>query len=179
MLALASVIILVACVSPPASPIPTVTPQPTPDISRPPDIDLTTATTYPDGRPITDQRFAGVQVVVNGDVRVFDDIGRMVIQQMASSQEIAASWVRDYEEEVWIPANEAVFVGSANLVTPRGSGLLAVDSAERAILLARTLGGRTLTWVEIGEYLADGSSDAPLPSSDGSGLGGLLEVDGK
>lgn len=174
-------ILATACESQP--PTPTVTPplvtttRPTVDPTLPPEIDFASATTYPDGPPVADERFAGVLIVENGDVRLFDDIGRMVTYQMLSSQGITGVWVRDYEHDRWIAAEDATFVGSTNLVTPRGSGLLAVDSVERALLLVLQLNGRTLTYDEIAPYMVEGLTDPPMPVSGGPGLGGLLVVD--
>lgn len=141
----------------------------------PPTLDLTIAPTTPDGRPVSDPRFAAVLVTAQGETRLYDDIGRLVAQLAA--QPVAAAWVRDYERATWLPAETAVYVASPNLVTPRGSGLLAVTTPEQALLLARTLGGRTLVWDELPTYMAGGLADPVLPASGGSGLGGLLEVD--
>ncbi len=162
----------------------TTTPEPAPeptrppvDLSLPPAIDFATDMTYPEGRLVTDPRFAAVLITATGETRLFDDIGRMVIQRAAADQPIVAVWVRDYETADWLPGETALFVGSPNLVTPRGSGLLAVGSAERAQQLARELSGQVLAVTELPTYTTAGPALSPPPSGGGLQLGGLLEAE--
>jgi hypothetical protein len=130
--------------------------------------------TYPDGRPIADPRFAAALVMPDGETRLFDDIGRLVIH--AVNETGAAAWVYDYDTAAPIPAADAHFVAARDTVTPRGSGLLAVGSAERAEQLARETGGRVLAWADLPAYLqaaAEAPPPAPPPSGDDT-----LEADG-
>jgi nitrous oxide reductase accessory protein NosL len=150
-----------------------------PDPARrvgPPDVDWTAATTYPDGRAITEPRFAAARIAETGETYLFDDIGRLV---SASEQAGDASglWVRDYEVGGWLDAATAVYVASPRLVTPRGSGLLAVGDVERAWELARQLGGRVFDFDQLAGYLAAAAA-APPPAPGGLELGGVLVKDG-
>lgn len=173
-LCLALLTCLAACAVPPGAPS-----LPALDLESPPIVVFGSDTTYPDGRTLVDPRFAAAFITANGEWRLFDDIGRMVLQRAVAGQEIAATWVHDYESDLWLPAESAYFVASINLVTPRGSGLLAVHSPERADQLARELSGEVLALTAVPAYLAAGAAD-PLPQpSGGLELGGLLEADGK
>lgn len=184
-LLLAVTAVLAACrtepVLPPTATPPTATPATAApahlDASQPPSLELATALTYPDGRPLGNPRFAAAVVTTGGELRLFDDIGRMAGHLPEAGDDVAAVWVIDYDTGAWLDAADATYVGSANLVTPRGSGLLAAATPESARRLARELSGTVLALDEIAAYLATASAD-PLPEpSAGFEMGGLLEAD--
>lgn len=144
-----------------------------PGASGPPDVDWATATTYPDGRAIAEPRFAAALIAQTGETFLFDDIGRLVTEATQVDDPSGLLWVRDYESESWLDAATAVYVASPRLVTPRGSGLLAVGDVERARVLAQELGGRVFAFDQLAGYLAAAAAAAPPPPG-GLDLGGVL-----
>ncbi|MFO7664624.1 MAG: hypothetical protein R6X18_18835 [Chloroflexota bacterium] len=149
-----------------------------PDLHSPPSISFGVDTTSPDGRTIDDPRFAAILVTTSGDTSRFDDIGRMLASYLLSEEPIIAAWVYDFELEIPIPAESAIFVASPTLVTPRGSGLLAVSDADRADILVLQNRGQILTWDELPDYMTTAFETLPVsPPSTGGGLGGLLEAE--
>jgi nitrous oxide reductase accessory protein NosL len=149
-----------------------------PDLLSTPEISFGVDTTTPDGRTINDPRFAAILVTNSGEISRFDDIGRMLANYQLSEEPIATAWVYDFELEIPIPAESAIYVASPNLVTPRGSGLLAVTDADRADVMATQNRGRVLIWDELPGYLTTAFETLPVsPPSTGGGLGGLLEAE--
>jgi hypothetical protein len=147
-------------------------------VLEPPDINFGVDTTTPDGRVISDPRFAATFVTASGVTGRFDDIGRMLVNYLLWEEPILTAWVYDFESELPIPAESAVFVASPSLVTPRGSGLLAVSDADRASILAIQNNGQVFTWEELPDYLISAFEAQPMsPPSTGGGLGGLLEAE--
>lgn len=145
---------------------------------QPPPLTIGVDTTFLEGRPIEDLRFAAVYITRNSEIRRFDDIGRMAIYLSQQSNEPSVSgWVFDYETAEPIRTESAFFVASTSLVTPRGSGIIAVADSERADLLARQNGGRVMSWDETTNYLTSAPDFPLMPSTSGGGLGGLLEAD--
>lgn len=135
-------------------------------------------TTYPDRRTINDPRTAAAFVTQAGDVRWFDDIGRLLSHAAGGGEAPATMWVHDYEKEVWLRADAARYVASPTLVTPRGSGIIAVGSDEAAGRLALATSGRVLTFEELPGYLAAAAAlDLLPPAGGGLELGGVLEAD--
>lgn len=150
--------------------------DPTDGRLTPPVIRVGQDTSYPDGRPIEDGRFVASLVTATGEVRRFDDIGRLPAQVADPAEPVAAAWVYDYETAEPVAAQAAFYVGSLNLVTPRGSGLLAVSTADRARVLANLNAGQVLAWEELPGYLI-AARDAPLFPAAGGSTGGLLEAE--
>jgi hypothetical protein len=149
-----------------------------PAVLEPPAINFGVDTTTSDGRVITDPRFAAAFVTASGVTGRFDDIGRMLGNYLLWDEPIVTAWVYDFESELPIPVESAVFVASPSLVTPRGSGLLAVSDADRANILAIQNNGHVLTWHELPGYLTSAYESRPMsPPSTGGGLGGLLEAE--
>ena len=147
-----------------------------PASSAPPEIIAGRSTAHPDGRIITDLRFAASLTVPAAETIFFDDIGRLVGYLAAHDATDPAAWVYDYDSLAPIPAATAHYVAARDAVTPRGSGLLAVGDAARAEALARATGGRVLTWADLPGYLAAAAGappPAPPPQQDN-----VQEVDG-
>jgi copper chaperone NosL len=87
---------------------------------------------------ISDERFAGEIVTVDGDVFKFDDLGCMNTY-LARHQEHASSarFYKDYLSKEWLSADKAIVVPTG-LFTPMGSGLAAFkDSSEMRQVVRR------------------------------------------
>ena len=114
---------------------------------------------------ISEPRFAAARVDAAGQAAVYDDIGCLVLDAATASQDGWRWWVHDYETDAWVSADAAVFVRVPSLMTPMGSGLIAVADAEAADRLARVLGGARVPRAELSDVVAalparTGPSDA-------------------
>lgn len=74
----------------------------------------------------------------------FDDIGCMVEFLQENESLPYALWVSDYNSGEWVRANNAWFVHSEDVVTPMGSGVVAVSNESAARELAARLSGTVL-----------------------------------
>lgn len=144
---------------------------------EPPAITAGVDLTYPDGRVIEDLRYAAVYRAAGAEIRRFDDIGRMMTFLSQETEPVSIYWVFDFDKAEPVNADTAYYIASPKLVTPRGSGIIAVADPERAAQLARENGGRVLGWEELDDYLAAVPEIPIMPATSGGGLGGLLEAD--
>ncbi len=81
---------------------------------------------------IVQERFAGEIRAPDGQFLKFDDLGCMLGRLRAEpALGRAPAWVVDFETGKWIEARSAAFALS-QVRTPMGSGLLALESEERA-----------------------------------------------
>lgn len=100
------------------------------------------------GMIISEARFAAAYITKQGQWRFFDDLGDMLVFYISHDEEVADSWVHDYELEDWLKAESAFFVTSSALHTPMGHGMVAVTSREHADRLADQTDGTVLTFAE-------------------------------
>lgn len=146
-----------------------------PDLSQPPDIVAGVSTTYADGRVIEDLQFAAAYYTVDGEARLFDDPGRMVTHLDEAEVEVASSWVADYDTGQLLPASDAVFVVSPMLVTPRGTGTVALSTLARAQRVAIENQGQVIALAALPAfYAAVAEFDALPPPSPDIEFGGLM-----
>jgi nitrous oxide reductase accessory protein NosL len=61
------------------------------------------------GMIIEDARFAAAYMTTEGEPRIFDDIGDMLVHQLEKGEMVHVHWVHDYETEAWLRA-EAAFL---------------------------------------------------------------------
>lgn len=92
---------------------------------------------------VSEERFAAV-ALVEGVPHRFDDLG--CLARWAAGRELAGAsiWVHDAASAEWLEPVEAVFIRSAERVTPMGSGWLAVSPAHAREF--RSAGSETLDW---------------------------------
>lgn len=98
---------------------------------------------------ISDERFAAGYVLPGGEVRVFDDIGDLVLWLAERPEEGAVPFVHDYESHAWLRAESAFYVRSPEIRSPMGFGLAAFATKERARALAAGKQGEVLTWQQL------------------------------
>lgn len=98
---------------------------------------------------INEPQFAAAYLVQNGDPRLFDDIGDMVIHLQKSGDRPVAVYVHDYEHQHWFDASGAHFVRSARIATPMGHGIVALENRAVAEKLAGETGGEVLSWDQV------------------------------
>ena len=90
---------------------------------------------------IGDARYAAVLVTVAGEAQKFDEIGCLIRYRAQHPEPPRAVWVHAYRTDEWLAADQAVFVQSAELATPMGSGIVALANEEEARGVARQTSG--------------------------------------
>lgn len=98
---------------------------------------------------ISDERFAAGLVEPGGDALVFDDPGELIAQVQEEGLKDRRVWVHDYLTKKWIDGTQAFFVVDNDLMTPMGTGVVALESRDEAERLAAEKGGQVMTWQEI------------------------------
>ncbi len=116
---------------------------------RPPDIAYGKDPCAECGMIISDPRFAAAYVTRDGQARLFDDIGDMVVYHRKHSEDVAVFYVHDYETRAWIDATHAFFVSSPRVHSPMGYGLAAFSDRSRAEAFAREHGGEVKDWARL------------------------------
>lgn len=76
---------------------------------------------------INEARHAAAYVSSQGQARRFDDVGCMVIYHHKHGEDVASFWVRDFDSQEWIRAEQAVFVRRGTIHTPMGFGIIAFE----------------------------------------------------
>jgi copper chaperone NosL len=106
------------------------------------------------GMIIEDARFAAAYMTTEGEPRIFDDIGDMLVHQLEKGEMVHVHWVHDYETEAWLRAEAAFFVQTTDIHTPMGYGLVALAEEGRATAVALRHNGRVFTFNEIQQETA-------------------------
>jgi copper chaperone NosL len=102
------------------------------------------------GMIISEAKFAAATIDTRGGVHKFDDIGGMLTFHMDHPEvQVRAYFVHDYDTQVWLRAETAVFVESDSIHAPMGSGIAAFASREAAEQLAARSSTRVLTFDEL------------------------------
>ena len=81
---------------------------------------------------INESRYAAGYVTLEGQVKRFDDIGCLLIYHKKHQENIAHFWVKDFDTQKWLKADNAFFVRSDSIQTPMGFGIIAFGTAESA-----------------------------------------------
>jgi len=101
---------------------------------------------------IADPRFAAELVTRTGKVYPFDDAGCLAtfaVSGPVGPERVHSVWVTDFRHPgTFIPAQDALFLRTAQVRTPMGSNLLAVPRAAGDSLRA-ALGGTLLDWGQV------------------------------
>lgn len=97
---------------------------------------------------VSEERFAAAYVTPGGEARRFDDLGCLTSLLQERPEPVREVWTHDHETRAWLRGRAAVIVRAPGLVTPMGTGLVAVADEERARALAARTGGAVLTYDE-------------------------------
>ena len=119
--------------------------------AEPKPLDIVTGDTcYRCRAPITEKHFAAEFVTKDGFVRKFDDISCMT-QHAAKvgKKNIEAYFVADFPSQQWLKGEEAFFVQSEQINTPRNSGILAFKTQAQAKALADQYKGKLLKFDDL------------------------------
>ncbi len=124
------------------------------DMDAPPQIVYGRDTCARCGMIIEDARFAAAYMTADGQPRIFDDIGDMLVHQSEKGEAVHAFWVHDYETEAWLRGEEAIYVLTTDIHTPMGYGLVALAEEGRATAVALRHNGRVLAFSELQQETA-------------------------
>lgn len=125
---------------------------------------------------INDQRFAAAWTDAAGETLKFDDVGCLVAFIAAEPKAEGRRWIRGYQADAWLDAEQAYFVHGPQLQTPMASGLAAVSSEQAAEALAGEWQGTTLRFADLPRFLqARQRVPETVPDSAGAHLIHLRE----
>lgn len=96
------------------------------------------------GMIISDRAYAAAYRTTGGEVRLFDDLGEMILYHQRQRETVATFFVQDYETRTWLRTDEAYHVVSPELRTAMGTGVVALASPVNAQALAARLRGQVL-----------------------------------
>lgn len=85
---------------------------------------------------ISEANFASAYWTTGGEARRFDDMGEMLAFMQSNPEERASTWVHDVNTAEWLRAEDAWIVMNAGLMTPMGTGIVAVANEDDAKALA-------------------------------------------
>lgn len=119
------------------------------EADEPPEIRFGRDTCSRCGMIISEERFAGGLVADNGEQRVFDDIGEMVMTVKEEGLGSQRVWVHDYESAEWVDGTTAIYVATESVITPMGSGLLAFQQRADAEAFVEENEGTIMTWEDV------------------------------
>lgn len=85
---------------------------------------------------ISEENFASAYWTAAGEARRFDDMGEMLSYMSNNPEEIASTWVHGVNTAEWLRAENAWFVMNSGLMTPMGTGAVAVATETDAKALA-------------------------------------------
>jgi hypothetical protein len=95
--------------------------------------------------PIADLKFAAEFVSKDGFVRKFDDFGCLIANaRRVGKKNIKAFFVMDIRSSTWTPAEQASFIKSDKIMTPRNGGIMAFKDSAAAQEVAKKLNAETL-----------------------------------
>lgn len=85
---------------------------------------------------ISEENYASAYWTAGGEARRFDDMGEMLQYMHSNPEERASTWMHDVNTAEWLRAEDAWIVMNAGLMTPMGTGIVAVANEEDARALA-------------------------------------------
>lgn len=107
---------------------------------------------------ISEANYASAYWTVDGQARRFDDLGEMLAYMSKNPEETASVWVHDVNSAEWLRAENAFFVVNSGLMTPMGTGIVAVaDEAAAAALAYGEEGARVMVFTDLLAEMASGS----------------------
>jgi hypothetical protein len=96
---------------------------------------------------IAEKQYAAEFITKDGFVRKFDDIACMAqhAKGKVKKENVEAYFIMDFPSQQWVPAQEAKFVKSDKITTPKNSGILAFKDPAKAQALATQFQAQLLT----------------------------------
>lgn len=81
---------------------------------------------------VEDSQSATQSILTDGTPRIFDDVGCMLAYLQETNDEVAISYVIDYDSGEWLDITEATFVHDQSIQTPMSYGFIAFSTEEAA-----------------------------------------------
>jgi len=119
------------------------------DASTPPTLRLGEDVCTRSGMIISEPAYAAAYRTADGDERLFDDIGEMVLYNREHNEQVVAFWVHDLATHEWLRADSAHYVVSPSIHTPMDFGVAALGTEADARQQAAQVMGRVLTFEEL------------------------------
>ncbi len=120
---------------------------------------------------ISEENFATAYWTADGEARMFDDMGEMILYMHDHPEEIASIWVHDMHTAEWLRAEEAWIVMNAGVNTPMGTGVATVAHEDDARALAFDQdGAMVMTFDEMMEKMASGELMIMMGGGHGGGM---------
>lgn len=108
------------------------------------------------GMIVSEEAQAAAYRLPDGNLRIFNDLGDMVLYHRLNGEDVHIFWVHDYQTGEWMHAPDAFFVATEDLVTPMGHGIAAFTYEAGAEHLANEHSAPIYRWDELLEApLAD------------------------
>ena len=101
------------------------------------------------GMIISDEGQAAAYRMADGQLRIFDDLGDMVLYHRLNDEDVHVFWVHDYQTGEWIQASDAFFVATEDLITPMGHGIAAFTYEAGAQHFAGEHGAPIYEWNDL------------------------------
>ena len=119
------------------------------DLLATPDIEYGQVICAQCGMIVSDESHAAAYRLADGDLRVFDDLGDMVLYDRLNSENVHVFWVHDFQTGDWMRAPDAYYVATDDLSTPMGHGIAAFTFEAGAEHLAGEHGAPVYRWEEL------------------------------
>ena len=101
------------------------------------------------GMIISDEAQAAAYRLADAGLRIFDDLGDMVLYHRLNGEDVYIFWVHDYQTGEWMHADDAFFVATDDLSTPMGHGIAACTYEAGAEHLSEEHGAPIYRWSEL------------------------------
>ena len=101
------------------------------------------------GMIISDESHAAAYRLPGGQLRIFDDLGDMVLYHQLHDEEVFLFWVHDFKTGEWLHATDAYYVATDDLNTPMAHGIAAFASEDGAAHLAEQYGAPFYQWDDL------------------------------
>jgi copper chaperone NosL len=109
---------------------------------------------------VKDNQFSTEIVLENGKAIVFDDIGCMYSwMEENKDQQIASSFVKDYQTKEWIDPEKASFVYDKPIKTPMAYNVIAFSDKKNAESFINKNGGTLLTYDKLSDHSWERNED--------------------
>ncbi|MBS2040805.1 hypothetical protein JST97_37810 [bacterium] len=87
------------------------------------------------GMSIDDGRFAAARQV-GSELRLYDDVGEMLLERAQSPSSGDSIWVRDYNQQRWLDGRLCRYLRSPKIHSPMGFNIAAATDEVAAVALA-------------------------------------------
>lgn len=98
------------------------------------------------GMIVSEEVQAAAYRLTDGQLRIFGDLGDMVLYHRLNGEDVYIFWVHDFQTGEWMHAPEAFYVATDDLVTPMNHGIAAFTYEAGAKHLAEEHGAPIYRW---------------------------------